>query len=85
MPGTVIAVQVGDGDSVVAGQVLASIEAMKMEHQMLSPGDGIVRMAHLKVGDLVKANQVIATVEVEPEVPATGGAEKNIGELEHSA
>lgn len=63
MPGTVIAVQVSDGDSVILGQVLATVEAMKMEHQLLSPTDGVVRMNHLKSGDLVKANQIIATVE----------------------
>jgi acetyl-CoA/propionyl-CoA carboxylase, biotin carboxylase, biotin carboxyl carrier protein len=62
MPGTVIAVQVSDGEQVAAGQVLASVEAMKMEHPLLSPGDGVVRMSHLKVGDLVKANQLVATV-----------------------
>ena len=83
MPGTVIAVQASDGQHVLAGQVLASIEAMKMEHQMLSPSDGVVHMSHLKVGDLVKANQIIATVKVveseanDTEIPRT--------ELEHSA
>jgi acetyl-CoA/propionyl-CoA carboxylase biotin carboxyl carrier protein len=63
MPGTVISVQVADGDTVTEGQLLASIEAMKMEHQLLSPADGIVRMSGLKTGDLVKAKQVVATVE----------------------
>ncbi|GAA3301642.1 biotin carboxylase N-terminal domain-containing protein [Glutamicibacter nicotianae] len=63
MPGTVISVQVADGDEVAAGQLLLSIEAMKMEHQLLSPADGIVRMTGLKSGDLVKAKQVVATVE----------------------
>ncbi|PQZ94705.1 acetyl/propionyl-CoA carboxylase subunit alpha [Arthrobacter sp. MYb227] len=65
MPGTVIAVQVSDGESVVLGQVLATVEAMKMEHHLLSPSDGVVRMNHLKPGDLVKASQIIATVESE--------------------
>lgn len=63
MPGTVIAVRVGDGERVSAGQVLATVEAMKMEHHMLSPGDGVARIGGLKVGDLVKANQVVATLE----------------------
>ncbi len=65
MPGTVIAVQVSDGEQVAAGQVLASVEAMKMEHPLLSPGDGVVRMGSLKVGDLVKANQLVATVQLD--------------------
>ena len=81
MPGTVVNVQVGDGEQVVAGQLLATIEAMKMEHQMHSPGDGVVGMAQLKAGDLVKANQLIATVHisqpgaVEPGTPATEGTQ----------
>lgn len=81
MPGTVIAVQASDGQQVVAGQVLASIEAMKMEHQMLSPSDGVVHMSHLKVGDLVKANQIIATVKI----VEADDTEPTRTELEHSA
>ena len=65
MPGTVIAVRVADGERVAAGQVLASIEAMKMEHHMLSPGDGVVSMGALKAGDLVKAGQLVATVRID--------------------
>jgi len=63
MPGTVISVQVSDGQQVIAGQLLAIVEAMKMEHQLLAPADGIVRLAALNPGDTVKAKQVIATVE----------------------
>lgn len=63
MPGTVISVQVGDGQQVVAGQVLAIVEAMKMEHQLLAPADGVVSLSALKAGDTVKAQQVIASVE----------------------
>jgi len=63
MPGTVISVQVSDGQQVSAGQVLAIVEAMKMEHQLLAPVDGIVHISALQAGDLVKAKQVIATVE----------------------
>ncbi len=83
MPGTVIAVQVVDGEQVAAGQILATIEAMKMEHQMLSPSDGVVTMSHLKAGDLVKANQLIAMVEV-LETPAAD-TDITLTDLEHSA
>ncbi|WP_313810484.1 biotin carboxylase N-terminal domain-containing protein [Glutamicibacter sp.] len=63
MPGTVIAVPAADGDEVAAGEVLLIVEAMKMEHQLRAPADGIVRMNALKQGDLVKAQQVLASIE----------------------
>jgi acetyl-CoA/propionyl-CoA carboxylase biotin carboxyl carrier protein len=61
MPGTVVSVSVGNGDTVEAGQVLLSVEAMKMEHHLVAPLDGTV---HISVGsgDLVKADQVVATI-----------------------
>jgi acetyl-CoA/propionyl-CoA carboxylase biotin carboxyl carrier protein len=61
MPGTVVAVPVRDGDDVDAGQVLVSIEAMKMEHQLLAPLAGTVHLS-ARQGDLVKADQVLATI-----------------------
>ncbi len=61
MPGTVVSVPVKDGDAVAAGQVLVSVEAMKMEHQLLAPLAGTVHLT-TQPGDLVKADQVLATV-----------------------
>jgi acetyl-CoA/propionyl-CoA carboxylase biotin carboxyl carrier protein len=69
MPGTVITVEVVDLELVVEGQPLLSIEAMKMEHQLTAPVPGVVRLS-LKVGDLVRAAQIVATVE--PHSPETG-------------
>jgi acetyl-CoA/propionyl-CoA carboxylase biotin carboxyl carrier protein len=62
MPGTVIAVEVADFELVEEGQPLLSIEAMKMEHQLRAPISGVVRIS-LKVGELVKASQIVAIVE----------------------
>ncbi|MBT2530641.1 biotin/lipoyl-binding protein [Arthrobacter sp. ISL-48] len=62
MPGTVVSVAVGDGDTVAAGQVLLSVEAMKMEHQLLAPLEGTVHIS-IRSGDLVKADQVVATIQ----------------------
>lgn len=78
MPGTVVSVSVSNGDTVEAGQVLLSVEAMKMEHQLVAPLDGTV---HISVGsgDLVKADQVLATIH--PSVPtAPSKAEDTIEE-----
>ncbi|WPU10768.1 biotin carboxylase N-terminal domain-containing protein [Pseudarthrobacter oxydans] len=61
MPGTVVSVPVTDAADVTAGQVLVSVEAMKMEHQLLAPLDGTVHLS-VRPGDLVKADQVLATV-----------------------
>ncbi|MGO4493087.1 biotin carboxylase N-terminal domain-containing protein [Arthrobacter sp. 2YAF22_2] len=61
MPGTVVSVSVSNGDTVEAGQVLLSVEAMKMEHQLVAPLDGTVHIS-IGTGDLVKADQVLATI-----------------------
>ena len=65
MPGTVVAVPVSDGDTVQAGEVLVSVEAMKMEHHLLAPLAGTVHLSS-RTGDLVKADQVLATVHPHP-------------------
>ncbi|MEC5181092.1 ATP-binding protein [Arthrobacter sp. CG_A4] len=67
MPGTVVSVSVSNGDTVTAGQVLLSVEAMKMEHQLVAPLAGTVHIS-ISSGDLVKPDQVLATIH--PAVPA---------------
>ncbi|MFC9772977.1 MULTISPECIES: acetyl/propionyl/methylcrotonyl-CoA carboxylase subunit alpha [unclassified Pseudarthrobacter] len=78
MPGTVVSVTVKDGDAVEAGQVLASVEAMKMEHQLVAPLAGTVHLA-AKPGDLVKADQVLATIHPaqQPQDNSTNGETTN--------
>lgn len=80
MPGTVVAVPVSDGDAVEAGEVLVSVEAMKMEHHLVAPLAGTVHLT-ARTGDLVKADQILATIhpaDAEPAHPdadtATGAA-----------
>ena len=43
MPGRIVKVLVEEGDAVTDGQVLIVLEAMKMEHSLRSPYDGVVR------------------------------------------
>ncbi|GAB3245109.1 acetyl/propionyl/methylcrotonyl-CoA carboxylase subunit alpha [Arthrobacter pigmenti] len=64
MPGTVISVSAANGDTVAAGQTLLTVEAMKMEHQLTAMVDGTVTI-NVKTGDLVKADQVVASIETE--------------------
>jgi acetyl-CoA/propionyl-CoA carboxylase biotin carboxyl carrier protein len=61
MPGTVVSVAVDHGQAVEAGQPLVSVEAMKMEHQLVAALAGTVAL-HVTPGALVKADQVVATV-----------------------
>ncbi|MFC7943640.1 biotin carboxylase N-terminal domain-containing protein [Microbacterium oxydans] len=64
MPGSVVAVHVTDGDTVSAGEALVSIEAMKMEHPVLAPHDGVVHLL-VAVGDQVRRDQPVARVTTE--------------------
>jgi acetyl/propionyl-CoA carboxylase alpha subunit len=63
MPGSVVRVLVGSGDTVVAGQVLIVLEAMKMEHTVVAPVDGVVAELLVRQGDQVDTGQVLAVVE----------------------
>jgi acetyl-CoA/propionyl-CoA carboxylase biotin carboxyl carrier protein len=62
MPGTVVVVAVADGDVVEAGDVIVTIEAMKMEQPLVAPLAGVVRV-NLRPGDLVRRDQIVATIE----------------------
>lgn len=53
MPGKVIELFVSDGASVKKGTSLIVIEAMKMEHTLTAPQDGIVKECYFRVGDQV--------------------------------
>ncbi|MGY4711738.1 acetyl/propionyl/methylcrotonyl-CoA carboxylase subunit alpha [Mycolicibacterium sp. CBM1] len=61
MPGTVVALGVADGDTVGAGTVVVAVEAMKMEHSLSAPVDGVVELL-VAVGDQVKVGQLLARV-----------------------
>ncbi|BCW62512.1 biotin carboxylase N-terminal domain-containing protein [Arthrobacter sp. StoSoilB22] len=76
MPGTVVSVSVADGDTVEEGQVLLAVEAMKMEHQLVASVAGTVHLTS-KTGDLVKADQVLATIHVADAADATATTDTN--------
>jgi 3-methylcrotonyl-CoA carboxylase alpha subunit len=62
VPGTVTHVAVEVGDTVVAGQALVVLEAMKMEHTIRADADGTVAELHVTLGQSVDAHTVVATV-----------------------
>ena len=63
MPGNIIAVKVAVGDSVSNGTVLAILEAMKMENDIVCPQDGIVAEIRVKKGDTVNSDDVIIVIK----------------------
>ncbi len=63
MPGAVVRVLVEAGDSVVAGQALVVLEAMKMEHTVTAPIDGSVAELRVRQGDQVDTGHVLVVVE----------------------
>jgi propionyl-CoA carboxylase alpha chain len=77
MPGTVVRVEVEAGAAVTAGQTIVVLEAMKMEHVVRAPHDGIAESILVAVGDQVEVGQVLAVVEAlsETVVDAEAAAE----------
>jgi acetyl-CoA/propionyl-CoA carboxylase, biotin carboxylase, biotin carboxyl carrier protein len=63
MPGAVVAVSVDDGAEVQAGTVVVTVEAMKMEHALAAPVDGVVELL-VSAGDQVKVGQPLARITV---------------------
>jgi 3-methylcrotonyl-CoA carboxylase alpha subunit len=61
MPGAVVAVNIADGAEVTAGAVVVAVEAMKMEHSLTAPVDGVVELL-VAVGDQVKVGQPLARI-----------------------
>jgi propionyl-CoA carboxylase alpha chain len=65
MPGTVVRVDVAEGDRVTAGQPLLVLEAMKMEHPVTAPADGVVTALPVVLGRQVEAGAVLAILSRE--------------------
>jgi len=62
MPGTIVDVKLGAGDTVQKGAVVAVLEAMKMENDIVTAGSGIIVSVNVKKGDSVNTGTVIATM-----------------------
>jgi 3-methylcrotonyl-CoA carboxylase alpha subunit len=62
-PGRVIAVDARQGDKVAKGQKLVTLEAMKMEHSLASPFDGIVAELNVAEGAQVTEGTLLVRVE----------------------
>ena len=65
MPGRIIAVSVAPGDKVTKGQKLVTLEAMKMEHGLTAPFDGIVEDMPHDEGAQVQEGMLLARIVAE--------------------
>ena len=63
MPGKIVATPARAGDTVTKGQPVVVLEAMKMEHALVAPFDGVVGEIGVSVGDQVAADMVLAVVK----------------------
>ncbi len=63
MPGKVTSVEVSKGEKVANGQRLLTLEAMKMEHGLVAPFDGVVAELNAKAGAQVQVDAVLARIE----------------------
>jgi pyruvate/2-oxoglutarate dehydrogenase complex dihydrolipoamide acyltransferase (E2) component len=75
MPGTVVRVETEQGATVVAGQRLVVLEAMKMEHQVAAPAAGVVAELNVREGQQVEAGAVLAVITDETAETAEPAAE----------
>ncbi len=63
MPGTILSVNVAVGDTVSKGQVIAVLEAMKMENEIMAPVDGKVTFVGVSKGATVESGSAICVIE----------------------
>ncbi len=63
MPGSVLRIGAAVNDPVTAGQPLVWLEAMKMEHTVTAPGDGVLAELNVEVGQQVDVGAVLARVD----------------------
>ena len=64
MPGKVVQIGIKPGDKVTQGQTLLILEAMKMENEIKTSGDGTVKAVHVKVGDALEQGVLMIELDV---------------------
>jgi biotin carboxyl carrier protein len=63
MPGIVLKILVDRGQSVISGEALLLLEAMKMENEILSTESGKIREIHVRPGDEVRSGDLLVELE----------------------
>ena len=64
IPGTIVKINVKEGQKVNKGRVLFVLEAMKMKNKIMSTVSGIVKKIHVEEGQKVAKNELV--IEVSP-------------------
>ncbi len=62
MPGTILSVNVTNGQAVKEGDTLMVLEAMKMENEILAPCDGKVASVNVAKGQAVETGELLAVI-----------------------
>jgi biotin carboxyl carrier protein len=62
MPGLVLDILVKEGDQVIEGQNVMTLEAMKMENILKAPADGIISSIHTRVKSKVEKNELLISI-----------------------
>ena len=75
MPGLLLSLPVTAGQQVKAGEVLAVVEAMKMENALLAEQDAVIARVLVKQGDIVEADQPVLEFAAEVEAADVEAAE----------
>ena len=78
LQGTVVSIDVMEGDAVAPGRCVAVMESMKMEHEVRAETAGIVRRVHARAGDTVYAGHPLLVLEEADVDDAHGGAEEAV-------
>ncbi|MBI4606010.1 MAG: acetyl-CoA carboxylase biotin carboxyl carrier protein subunit [Planctomycetes bacterium] len=78
MPGIVLLVAVKEGDRVARGDLLLTLEAMKIEHEVRAAAAGTVRTVRVEGGQRVEAGEELVEIvpEAEAEADRGGGGER---------
>lgn len=62
MPGTILKLNVAEGQTVKAGDVVLILEAMKMENEIVAPCDGTIKQLLVSKGSTVDTDQILAVL-----------------------
>jgi propionyl-CoA carboxylase alpha chain len=78
MPGTVVRVMVTPGEQVAARQPLLTMEAMKMEHEIVAPTAGVITELRVSQGAQVAAGEILAVIDDADTAKRATGTERVI-------